>query len=198
MTGPQPPREHREERKMRRIVARLFVSLDGVTEAPEKWTSPYFNEQVGQELGAQMAEADTLLLGRRTYEEFAAFWPDKTAEDDPFAGYINTVPKLVVSTTLKSVEWHNSSLLSGDVAEQLTMLKQQLGKDISITGSGTLVGSLLWQGLLDELRLLLYPVVVGSGRRLFQDGSDQVPLELVDSRAFDTGVVALVYQPART
>ena len=183
---------------MRKLVAGLYVSLDGVTESPEKWSFPYFNDEVGQMLGSQMAEADTLLLGRRTYQEFAAYWPDKTVEDDPFADYINTVPKLVVSTTLTTLEWNNSTLITGDVAAQLTRLKQQPGKNISITGSVTLVGSLLRQGLLDELRLLLYPIVVGTGRRLFQDGSEQVPLKLVDARAFSTGVVSLVYQPAGT
>jgi len=183
---------------MRKIVAGLYVSLDGVTESPEKWSFPYFNDEVGQTLGSQIATSDTLLLGRRTYQEFAAYWPDKTAQDDPFADYINTVPKLVVSTTLTTLEWNNSTLINGDVAEQLSRLKQQPGKDISITGSVTLVGSLLRQGLLDELRLLLYPIVVGTGRRLFQDAGDQVPLKLVDSQAFSTGVVSLVYQPAGT
>ncbi|MGH2740244.1 MAG: dihydrofolate reductase family protein [Actinomycetota bacterium] len=125
-----------------------------------------------------------MLLGRRTYEEWAACWPDKTAEDDPFADYINNIPKLVVSTTLKSVEWRNSTLITGDLGEELSRLKQQPGKDIAISGSATLVRSLLRDGLLDELGLLLFPVVVGTGKRLFEDwAADQVPLELVESRA---------------
>ena len=144
----------------------------------------------------QMAEADAGLLGRRTYQEFAAYWPDKTAEDNPFADYINNMAKFVISTTLQSVEWRNSTLITGDVAEQLTQLKQQPGKNISVTGSVTLVRSLLRDGLLDELRLLLYPVVVGTGRRLFEDGGEQVALKLVDSKPFSTGVVSLTYEPA--
>jgi dihydrofolate reductase len=180
---------------MRKIVAGLYVSLDGVTESPEKWTFPYFNDEVGQVIASQMAEADAGLLGRRTYQEFAAYWPDKTAEDNPVADYINNMPKFVISTTLQSVEWRNSTLITGDVAVQLTQLKQQPGKNISVTGSATLVRSLLREGLLDELRLLLYPVVVGTGRRLFEDGGDQVALKLVDSKAFSTGVVSLTYEP---
>jgi dihydrofolate reductase len=182
---------------MRKIVAGLLVSLDGVTEAPEKWSAPYFNDEVGQEIASQMARADTLLLGRRTYQELAAYWPDR-GSDVQFADYMNTTPKLVVSTTLKSLQWNNSTLLTGDVAEQLSKVKQQPGKDISITGSATVVGWLLRQGLLDELRLLLHPIVVGDGSRLFQDGGEQIPLELVGSQAFSTGVVLLVYQPAAT
>ena len=120
---------------MRRIVAGLYVSLDGVTESPEKWTFPYFNDEVGQVVASQMAEADAGLLGRRTYQEFAAYWPNQTADDNPFADYINNLPKFVVSTTLKSVEWRNSTLITGDVAGQLTQLKQQPGKNISVTGS---------------------------------------------------------------
>jgi dihydrofolate reductase len=145
--------------------------------------------------GHKPAASDTLLLGRRTYQEFAAYWPDKTVEDDPFADYINNTPKLVVSTTLKSVEWRNSTLINGDVAEELTNLKQQPGKDIAITGGATLVQSLLRDGLLDELELLLYPIVVSTGKRLFEDIGDQVALKLVDSKTFTTGVLSLTYEP---
>jgi dihydrofolate reductase len=181
---------------MRRIVAGLFMSLDGVVEAPEHWQAPYFDEEMGQVLGAQMAAADTLLLGRRTYQEFAAFWPNQPSEV-PFAGYINAIPKLVASTTLDSVEWQNTTLLSGDVAEELSKLKQQPGKDISIYGSGTLVRSLLGAGLLDELGLLVCPIVVGRGRHLAEDG-DQLPLKLVAARTLGTGVLSLTYTPADT
>jgi len=183
---------------MRKIVAGLFVSLDGVVESPDTWVFPYFNDQVGQVIGSNMAASDTVLLGRRTYEEFAAYWPDKTDEDDPSADYINNTPKLVASTTLKAVEWRNSTIIGGDVAEELSTLKQQPGKDISITGSATLVRSLLRDGLLDELGLLLFPIVVGTGKRLFEDWSDRVPLKLVASQSFSTGVVSLTYEPART
>lgn len=176
---------------MRKIVAGLFVSLDGVTEAPEGWTFPYFDDEVGQAIGAQMAASDAMLLGRRTYEEFARYWPDA---DAPFAGYMNETPKYVASTTLRSVDWRNSTLLRGDLAGAVAALKREPGKDISITGSVTLVRTLLGGGLVDELRLLLYPIVVGRGKRLIEGDSDQVPMKLLDSRTFGTGVVSLTYE----
>ena len=181
---------------MRKIVAGLFMSLDGVVESPEKWHFPYFNDEMGQEIGSQMAGADTMLLGRRTYEEFAAYWPDKASEDDPMGAYMNNTPKLVVSRTLDSVEWENSALIQGDPTEELTKLKQQPGRNIAITGSAALVGSLLRSGLLDELRLLVHPIVVGTGRRLFEERGDRVALKLLEARTFSTGVLALTYQPA--
>lgn len=177
---------------MRRIVAGLFVSLDGVTEAPEGWTFPYFDDEIGQTIGMQMASSDAMLLGKRTYEEFAAYWPDA---DAPFAGYMNETPKYVASTTLTSLEWRNSTLLRGDVIGAVAALKREPGKDISVTGSVTLVRTLLGVGLVDELRLLLYPIVVGRGKRLFEGASDQVPMKLLDSRTFGTGVVSLTYEP---
>ena len=178
---------------MRKIVAGLFISVDGVVESPEKWQFPYFNDEMGEAVASAMAQGDTMLLGRRTYQEFAGFWPDS---DDPFAEQMNTTPKLVVSTTLDRVEWQNSTLIRGNLAKELTKLKQQPGKNINITGSATLVWSLLRDGLLDELGLLVCPIVVGSGRRLFKDGRDQVPLQLVDSKTFSTGVLSLTYAPA--
>jgi dihydrofolate reductase len=181
---------------MRKIVAGLFVSLDGVIEAPERWQSPYVNDEMGQAIGSQMAAADTLLLGRRTYEEFAAYWP-KQSSDAPFADQMNNTPKLVVSNTLKTVEWRSSTLVTGDVAEQLAKLKQQPGKNMNITGSATLVRSLLRDGLLDELNLLVCPVVVGQGKRLFEDGSDQLRLRLVSATPFSTGVISVTYAPER-
>jgi dihydrofolate reductase len=180
---------------MRKVVAGLFVSLDGVFEAPETWHFPYFNDEMGETVASQMAAADTMLLGRRTYEEFAAYWADK-GSDVELADEINNTPKLVASTTLKTVKWRNSRLIEGDVAEHLRRLKEEPGKDISITGSGALVRSLLREGVLDELRLLVHPIVVGSGKRLFEDGGDRVPLKLVESRTFTTGVLYLTYIPA--
>ncbi len=181
---------------MRKVVAGLFVSLDGVFEAPETWHFPYFNDEMGETIASQMAAADTMLLGRRTYEEFAAYWADQ-GSDVELADEINNTPKLVASTTLKTVDWRNSSLIEGDVAEHLRRLKQEPGKDISITGSATLVRSLLRDGVLDELRLLVHPIVVGSGKRLFDGSPDRVPLKLVDSRVFTTGVLYLTYAPER-
>lgn len=179
---------------MRKLVAGLFVSLDGVVEAPEQWHFPYFNDEMGEIVGSQMAAADTMLLGRHTYEEFAAFWADK-GSDVEFADIINNTPKLVASTTLTAVDWQNSTLIEGDVPQALRRLKAEPGKDISITGSPTLVRSLLAQGLIDELRLLVHPIVVGSGKRLFETGG-RLPLTLVGSRTLATGVVYLTYGPA--
>jgi dihydrofolate reductase len=180
---------------MRKIVAGLFVSLDGVMEAPETWHFPYFDDEMGEAVQAQMAASDTMLLGRRTYQEFASFWPHQ-GSDVPMADQMNSTPKVVVSTTLDTVEWQNSTLINDDVAAEIGKLKQQPGKDIGVTGSATLVRSLLRDDLLDELRLLVHPIVVGSGRRLFEDGTDRKPLELVDSTRFGTGVLHLTYRPA--
>ncbi|MEV4182037.1 dihydrofolate reductase family protein [Streptosporangium canum] len=178
---------------MRKIAAGLFVSLDGVTESPEKWHFTYFSDEMGAAVGEQMAAADTMLLGRRTYEEFAGYWPSQAGTGNQLADQMNDTPKLVVSTTLDTVEWQNSTLIKDNVVEELTKLKEQPGKDISITGSATLVRSLLRAGVLDELRLLVHPIVVGSGKRLFEDGGDQVPLKLIDSQTFSTGVLYLTY-----
>jgi dihydrofolate reductase len=148
-----------------------------------------------------MAASDAMLLGRGTYEEFAAFWPSQEGSDDDqeITDYMNNTPKFVVSKTLQEpLEWNNSTLIKGNVAEEITKLKQQPGKDISITGSPTLVRSLLRDDLLDELRLMVHPVIVGSGKRLFEDGSDQKALELVDSKTLSTGVLYLTYQPAQS
>jgi dihydrofolate reductase len=180
---------------MRKIVAGLFISLDGVVEAPHLWHFPYFNEEMGADVSSQIAEADTMLLGRRTYEEFASYWPQQSS-DVPLADHMNSTPKIVVSTTLQSVDWQNSRLISGNVAEELRRLKEGSGKNIGITGSGTLVRSLLRDGLLDELHLLVHPIVVGSGKRLFEEDSGQVPLKLVESKTFSTGVLSLAYAPA--
>ena len=182
---------------MRKIVASLFMSLDGVIEAPQTWHFPYFNDEMGAAIGAQMAASDTMLLGRQTYEEFAAFWPNQPS-DDPFASQMNDTPKYVASTTLKTVAWQNSTLLTGNLAEALTALKEQPGKNIAITGSATLIRSLLRENLLDELRLFVHPIVVGSGKKLFPDGSDRVGLKLVETQTFSTGVLYLTYTRADT
>ena len=178
---------------MRKIVAGLFISLDGVVEAPETWHFPYFNDEMGQIVADQIAASDTMLLGRRTYEEFAAFWPNQ-ADDVPLAREINGVRKLVASSTLDSVDWQNSELIGGDVADDLRRRKDEPGTDMSISGSPTLVRSLLAAGVLDELRLLVHPIVVGHGKRLF--GAGTVPLRLASSRTLETGVQYLVYVPA--
>jgi dihydrofolate reductase len=182
---------------MRKVTAGLFVSLDGVTESPEKWHFPYFNDEMGEAIGAAMATADAMLLGRVTYQEFASYWPGVSSEDQPFADHMNNTPKYVVSTTLEEpLEWQNSTLIKGNVAEEISKLKLQPGKNIAITGSATLVQSLVQDDLLDELGLMVHPVVLGSGKRLFeQGGGDPKALTLVDSKTFSTGVVYLTYQP---
>ncbi len=182
---------------MRKVVASEFVSLDGVMESPEKWHFPYWSDEMGEAIGAAMARADAMLIGRVTYEEWAAYWPSQNPDENQIAGYMNNTPKYVISTTLQEpLEWQNSTLIKENVAQEITDLKQQAGGDISISGSGTLVRSLLADDLLDELRLMVHPVVVGSGKRLFEDGSDQKALEFVDSKTFGTGVVYLTYRPA--
>ncbi|GII93094.1 dihydrofolate reductase family protein [Sinosporangium siamense] len=177
---------------MRKIVSGLFISLDGVVEAPDQWHFPYFDDDMGNAVQNMMKDSDAMLLGRHTYEEFAAYWPTST---DEIAGHMNGTQKYVVSNTLNSLDWQNSTLISGDVAKELTRLKEQPGQNISATGSGTLVASLLREGLLDELHLLVHPIVVGTGKRLFEEGS-QVPLRLTDSQIFGSGVLYLTYQRA--
>jgi len=178
---------------MRKIVAGLFVSLDGVVEAPQNWHFPYYNDEMFDVVESQLAAADTMLLGRRTYEEFAAYWPNQES-GVPLADEINGMEKLVVSTTLRSLDWQNSTLISGDVVEELRRQKQRPGKEISVTGSPTLVRFLIAEGLLDELQLLVHPIIVGGGKRLFADG-ERVPLRLTESRTLKTGVLYLTYVP---
>jgi dihydrofolate reductase len=179
---------------MRKIVAGLMVSVDGVVEAPETWTGPYFSPEIGQVVGSIMADGDTMLLGRVTYQTFAASFAGNTS--DPMAAQMNAVPKVVVSATLDKAEWENSTLIRRDVAEEITRLKEQPGKNINVSGSATLVDWLLSQGLLDELNLLLFPVVVGHGKHLFGSEDHTTGLTLARSEAFSTGVVQLIYHNA--
>ena len=185
-----------EEVFMRKVIAVEFLSLDGVMESPEEWAFSYSNDEMEEANAAGMAASDALLLGRVTYERLAAFWPNQPG-GTPMVDYINSVPKFVVSTTLEEpLEWNNSTLIKGNVVEEITKLKRQPGKDMGIVGSGALVRSLLRDGLLDELRLMVHPLVLGGGKRLFEDGGDQKALKLVDSKTFSTGVLHLTYQPA--
>lgn len=181
---------------MRKIVAALYVSVDGVIESPEQWHFPYANAEFAEAIEAQMAGSDAMLLGRRLYEEWAEFWPKQGAEL-PMANYMNNTPKYVISTTLTGAEWQNSTVIGEHVGAEIATLKQQPGKNIAVAGSATLVWSLLRDGLLDELRLLLHPIVVGgAGKRLFDESDVRVPLSLVGSQLFSTGVLALTYVPA--
>lgn len=178
---------------MRKIVGNFFISLDGVLERPDQWHFPYFNDEMGQAVGEGMAATNTMLLGRRTYEEFAAYWPQQPS-DVPPSDHMNNTPKLVVSNTLSTADWQNSRIVRGDeLAAELNRLKQQDGKNIGTVGSATLVRSLLRDNLLDELHLLVHPLVVGSGKRLFEEGTGKVLLELLSSKTFSTGVLHLIY-----
>jgi dihydrofolate reductase len=174
------------------IKSGLFISLDGVIEAPETWHFPYFNDEMGAAVGQLMAESDGMLLGRRTYEGFAGYWP--TADPaDQMTATMNGARKYVVSNTLTEARWQNSSIVNGDVTTALTELKQEVG--LSTTGSASLVRWMLEQGLVDELHLLVHPIVVGHGQKLFADGPT-VPLQLSSATTFRTGVLHLVYTPA--
>jgi dihydrofolate reductase len=177
---------------MRKIVAGLFMALDGVIESPDTWTGSYFSPEVGQVVGSMIAAQDTMLLGRVTYQGFAEAFGGQSGG---MADTMNNTPKVVVSTTLSSADWQNSSLISGNVSEEIVKLKQQPGANIGISGSATLVAWLLRHGLLDELHLLVFPVVVGKGTRLFGADGDQIPLRLARSEAFGNGVLHLAYEP---
>ena len=174
------------------IKSGLFISLDGVIEAPQTWHFPYFDDQMGAAVGEMMSGNDATLIGRHTYDEFAAYWPNADS-GDPMTAVMNGARKYVVSDTLTEATWENSSVISGDVAAQLTRLKADTR--LGTTGSATLVRWLLEQDLLDELHLLVHPIVVGHGKKLFADGPT-VPLKLVSSTTFETGVLHLVYAGA--
>lgn len=180
---------------MRKLAAWELVSLDGVMESPEAWAFSYSDDEMGKANASGMAASDALLLGRVTYEHLAAYWPHQPG-GNPMVDHINSVPKFVVSKTLKEpLAWNSATLIKGDVAEGIAELKQRPGKDITVLGSGTLVRSLLRDGLLDELGLMVHPVVLGGGKRLLNDESGQKALELIDSKVFGTGVVYLAYRP---
>ena len=176
----------------RRIVANYFVSLDGVVESPDKWHFPYFDDEMGAAVGAGFASSDALLMGGTLYREWSEYWPAST---DDFAEVMNGLPKYVVSRTLERADWDNTTLIRDDVAARIRELKAQPGKDIAMSGSATLARWLLAEGLLDELNLLVHPIVVGSGARLFPEGTSQQPLELAESTTFGSGVLHLVYRP---
>ncbi|MBI5668363.1 MAG: dihydrofolate reductase [Chloroflexi bacterium] len=177
---------------MRKIIVTEFLSLDGVMENP-MWTFPYWNDEIAQFKAEETTPNDVLLLGRVTYQGFAAAWPQSEDEGAP---YFNSARKYVVSNTLDRAEWNNSHIIRGDIVAELTQLKQQDGENLVVHGSGTLVQTLMRHNLVDCYRLLIYPVVLGKGQRLFQEGST-AKLKLVESRPFSSGVVGLIYEPVR-
>ncbi|MBF6096538.1 dihydrofolate reductase [Nocardia cyriacigeorgica] len=181
---------------MRKITAGLFVALDGVVEDPQDWHFPYFDDAMGAAVSAQIADADTLLIGRITYDSFAGAWPDREAaggEDAAFAEQLGDMRKIVVTRQNLEFTWRNSELIDGDLVEAATALKNEPGGDIAVSGSVSVVRQLLAAGSLDELHLLVHPIVVGKGMRLFDDGTGTIPLRLLSSETFDTGVLHLVY-----
>jgi dihydrofolate reductase len=180
---------------MRKVCAGLMMSLDGVVETPAKWSDPYFVPEMGALMAEGIANADTVLLGRRTYLEFAGMWPAQ-GDGHPMAAFLNNAPKYVASSTLDKVDWTGSQLVKGDVVEAVKALKAQPGKNIQVPGSPRLVRSLLVAGVLDELSLMIFPIVLGDGLRLFDDVTDRVGLELFDSGSYSSGVASLRYRPA--
>jgi dihydrofolate reductase len=194
---------------MSRVVVSEFLTLDGVMQAPggsdeDKeggfphggWQMPYIDDDFGEAVTKGFEAAGALLLGRTTYEIFAGYWPNQPA-DDPFAARLNEMPKYVASTTLgEPLKWNNSRLLKGDVAEAVAKLKEEPGKDLMVIGSGLLAQTLMRHGLVDEYQLMIHPIVVGGGKRLFGDLGVKIPLKVVDSTTSSTGVLIVTYRNA--
>jgi dihydrofolate reductase len=190
-----------------RLTATTFLTLDGVMQAPGGpeedrsdgfehggWSFPYADEDFGRLVTGWFGQADAFLLGRRTYEIFAAFWPLVADAADPVASPLNALPKYVASRTLDEVTWQNTTLLEGDVAEEVAKLKEQAGRELQVHGSGDLLQTLMAHDLVDEYRLFVYPVVLGSGRRLFMEGAAPRSLKLVDATTTSAGVVVATYE----
>lgn len=191
-----------------RVVVGTFVTLDGVMQGPGGpeedrsggfehggWLVPYFDDMMGELITGWTEAADGLLLGRRTYEIFAAHWPH-IGDEDPIAAKLNRVRKYVASRTLQLVDWQNSSLLKGDVAEAVAKLKREPGRELQVTGSGNLIQTLLQHDLVDEFRLWTFPVLLGKGKRLFADGTVPAALKLTDTKTSSTGVLIHTYECA--
>ncbi|THF85019.1 dihydrofolate reductase [Deinococcus sp. KSM4-11] len=177
---------------MGRLIISEFLSLDGVIDTPS-WSAPYWNDEIAAFKASEMETTDALLQGRVTYDGMAAAWPAR-GDDDPGAAAMNSLPKYVVSTTLTEATWNNSTIIRGDVAHEIQALKDKYAGDILVYGSGQLTRFLLERGLVDQLNLLVYPVTVGGGNRLFEEGA--LNFTLTASRTFSSGVVLLQYQPA--
>ena len=194
-----------------KLIVGTFLSLDGVMQGPGGpdedrdggfdlggWLVPYADEDMGQFMVESITSTEAFLLGRKTYEIFAAHWPNVTDESDPIATSLNSKPKYVASRSLDKVEWNNSTLLEGDVAQAVAKLKSQPGGNLQVQGSGELAQTLMQHNLVDEYRLLVYPVVLGKGKRLFRDGNVPAALRLVDTKTTSTGVTVQTYESAGT
>lgn len=190
---------------MRKIIVLEFITLDGVMQAPGGpdedtsgdfkfggWTAPYFDEFSGQEMSEQMKEADSLLLGRRTFEIFSGYWPEHA---DAWPG-INEATKYVVSKTLKESNWENSIFINGDAVEEIKKLKEQDGPDLKVWGSGNLVQTLLKNDLVDEFKLKIFPVILGQGKKLFEDGTMPKAFKLIETKVSPSGVIFANYERA--
>lgn len=182
---------------MRKVVAGLFMSLDGVVETPEQWGFQYFTNELSETIAKGVAEADAVLLGPGTYHQFARIWPPQ-GDEVPMAKFLNESPKFVISdkpATVGVLEWQPANLLKGTLAEEISKLKAQSGRNILVPGSPRLIRSLLVEGLLDELSLSICPVVVGHGLRLFNEFTQQVNLKVIRSQVFENGLISVTYQP---
>ena len=180
---------------MRKVIVSEYVTLDGIMDEPGNWSFPFWNEEASRFKFDELRASDGLLLGRVTYQGFAKAWP--TMKDTgEYGERMNSLPKYVVSTTLSEVTW-NASLIKDHIAEAVSRLKQENGQDLLVFGSGQLVHTLMQYDLIDEYRLMVHPVLLGSGKRLFRDGSEKKVLRLVDTRTFSSGIIVLSYQPVK-
>lgn len=191
-----------------KITLTTFLTLDGVMQAPGGpeedtsggfeqggWLVPFADEGMGRFVDAVLGRVDAFLLGRRTYEIFAGYWPKVTDENDPVASRLNNLPKYVVSTTLDKADWNNSTVISGNVVQEVSRLKEQPGRELQIHGSGKLAKTLMRHDLIDEYNLLVYPVVLGVGQRLFEEGGLPTSFELTESSTTESGTALHTYRP---
>jgi len=179
-----------------RLVATEYLSLDGVFEEPGRWSFPFFNDEAREFKWNELQASDALLLGRKTYEGFAAAWPTMPNTGE-FGQKMNTMTKYVVSSTLDKVEWTGSKLVKGEVAAEMLKLKKEPGHDLLLSGSGQLFNALMRENLIDLYRFMLHQIVLGKGKRLFANGVDQRVLELAETKTFGSGIVALEHRPAK-